>query len=129
MFNRKSMLFLCGVVAALLTAASAQVLGNPFTRINHLTFNKPFTLPGVVLAPGAYTFEEGPAGMTRDIVLVRARHSQTPLYQGFTRAVPRPRSLPGNRTVEFGESATGAPTPIAVWYPLGSEGGHEFLYR
>jgi len=130
MFNRKSMLTVCGVVAVgLLMAATTQATTNSFTRLNHLTFSKSVALPGTVMAAGAYTFEEGPGGVSRDIVLVRERVSQKPIYLGFTRAVERPRGMPVSNPVTFGEAPRGTPTPIAVWFPIGSSTGHEFLYR
>ena len=130
MFNRKSTMFLFAVVAAgALTAATTYATSTPFTRLNYLTFTQPVSLPGVSLGTGAYVFEEGPGGVSRDIVLVRNRASQQPLYLGFTRPVRRPAGMPMSVSVEFGEVAAGSPTPIMRWYPVGSETGHEFLYR
>jgi hypothetical protein len=131
MFNRKSMKFLFAVVAAgLLTAATTYATTTtPFTRINYLTFSRPVSLPGVSLGAGAYVFEEGPGGVSRDIVLVRNRETGQPMFLGFTREVRRPQGMPMNVSVEFGEVAAGTPTPIMRWYPVGSENGHEFLYR
>ena len=94
-----------------------------------MTFSKDVALPGIVLAAGSYTFEAGPGNTSRDIVLVRSRATQKPLYLGFTRPVNRPEGMPSDKTVAFGEAPAGQPTPIAVWYPVGSSTGHEFLYR
>ena len=131
MFNRKSMFTVCAVVAAgLLMAATTQATTvHPLTRLNYLTFSKAVALPGIVLAAGAYTFEEGPGGVGRDVVLVRERVSQKPIYMGFTRPVTRPEGKPVNKAVAFGEAPKGAPMPIAVWFPVGDTTGHEFLYR
>jgi hypothetical protein len=128
--NRKLTLALCAIVAAVLvTSASIQVSAGTFPHLNHLTFNKPVALPGVVLTPGAYTFEAGPNGSSREIVLVRARATGVAIYQGFTREVKRPLGMPANSTVAFGEAPEAVPMPIDVWFPLGSEIGHQFLYR
>jgi len=31
--------------------------------------------------------------------------------------------------VALGEAPIGEPSPIRAWYPIGSQSGHEFLYR
>jgi ABC-type Fe3+ transport system permease subunit len=127
MFNRRFVLTACVVaMAALVTAASTQAW-SPLTRVNHLTFSGPVALPGVVLAAGAYTFESGPAGTNPDIVRVTSRNGQRLLFTGFTMRIARPAG--SNRVVSMGEAAAGEPTPIAAWYPIGMDTGHEFLYR
>jgi hypothetical protein len=89
-----------------------------------------FTIDGEEIdAPaGTYVFELGPAGTHRDIVRVSGRQGQT-FYMGFTREVPRPRTMAKNQVMAFGERAAGAPAPITVWYPLNERSGHEFVYR
>ena len=130
MFNRKSLWTLCAVVAVgLLAVASTHVSAGAAPRINYLTFSQPVALPGVVLPAGTYAFEEAPGGAHRDVVLVTDRGGQTPFYLGFTMPVRRPESLPDDQPMEFGEAPAGSPIPIAVWYPVGSSTGHEFLYR
>ncbi len=114
-------------VALALMTVSTQAVLTP--TVNHLTFSKAVALPGVVLPAGAYTFEAGSDNATRDIVTVRARNGQEPLYQGFTREVRRSAGIPRNRMVSFGEAPTGQPTPIVAWYEIDSSTGHEFLYR
>ncbi len=130
MFNRKFVLTACiATVASVLMVASthAFVTGH----INHLTFSKAVALPGVVLPAGAYTFEAGPGGVSRKIVVVRTRDGQETLYLGFTltREVRQSAGMPKHRTVSFGEAPTGQPTPITVWYDKDSSTWHEFLYR
>ncbi len=128
MFNRKLVLTVgITTVALALMTVSTQARLNP--TVNHLTFSKAVALPGVVLPPGAYTFERGSETSTRDIVMVRARNGQEPLYQGFTQAVRRPAGIPSNQMVSFGEAPTGQPTPIVAWYETYSSTGHEFHYR
>ena len=102
---------------------------DPITHVNYLTFSKPVALPGVVLPAGRYTFEAGPGGRSRDIVMVMSRDGRGPLYLGFTREVRRPAGMPVNSTVSFGEAPADQPVPIAAWFPIGQESGHQFLYR
>ncbi len=128
MFNPKLVLTVgITTVALALMTVSTQAVLTP--TVNHLTFSKAVTLPGVVLPAGAYTFETGSDNATRDIVTVRARNGQEPLYQGFTREVRRSAGMPSHRTVSFGEAPTGQPTPIAAWYVKNSLTWHEFIYR
>ncbi len=130
MFNRKFVLTACAAaVASVLMVASTHALST--SHINHLTFSKAVALPGVVLPAGAYTFEAGPFGASRNIVVVRARNKQELLYLGFTltREARQSAGMPSHRTVSFGEAPTGQPTPIVVWYEKDSSTWHEFLYR
>ncbi len=130
MFNPKFVLTV-GITTVALALMTVSTHAFPWgtTKVNHLTFSKAVALPGVVLPPGAYTFERGSETSTRDIVMVRARNGGEPLYQGFTQAVRRSAGIPYDRMVSFGEAPTGQPTPIVAWYEIGSSTGHEFLYR
>jgi hypothetical protein len=131
MLHRKSV-FIAGAMAlaVLLSSASSQAWQwQPLTRPNHLTFSASVAVPGAVLAPGSYTFELSAAGTSQDIVRVSSRDGRRVYYTGFTRRVSRPRDLPAGTNVAFGEAAKGEATPIAVWYPIDSSNGHEFIYR
>ena len=128
MFNRKSMVIAAvAAVVALGSGASISTTGL-IPNTNRLTFNKPVGLPGVVLPAGNYVFELAPPGTHRDIVRVTTPKGRT-MYLGFTRVTPRPADLPKEQVVTFGETATGEPTPISVWYPIGMRDGHEFVYE
>ena len=128
MFNPKLVLTVgITTVALALMTVSTQAVLTP--TVNHLTFSKAVALPGVVLPAGAYTFEAGADITDRNIVRVRARNGQEPLYLGFTREVRRSAGIPSNQMVSFGEAPTGQPTPIVAWYEIDSSTGHEFLYR
>lgn len=133
MLNRKSVFTLCAAAAVLmgttLNGSSVSAGFSPLTHVNYLTFNRPVALPGVVLPAGAYTFEAGPGGRSRDIVLVSRRDGRGPVYLGFTREVRRPRNMSVDSTIAFGEAPAGQPTPIDTWFPIGQETGHQFLYR
>jgi hypothetical protein len=110
------------------STVSSQATIRPLSHINHLTFNQPVRLPGVLLPAGRYEFEAEPAGTHRDIVRVSDDKGR-PYYLGFTRDVPRPVGHPANRTIDFGEAVAGSPMPIAVWYPMDASTGHAFVYR
>ena len=134
MLNRKSVFTLCAVAALVMgTTLSGSSVGtegwDPLTHVNYLTFNKPVALPGVVLPAGKYTFEAGPGGRSRDIVMVSRRDGGSPVYLGFTREVARPAGTPVGSIISFGEAPSGAPTPIDAWFPIGQTTGHQFLYR
>lgn len=127
MLHRRLVRIACAVVvAALLGAASAQAWSS-LTRTNHLTFTGAVALPGVVLAPGSYTFESGPVDFDPNLVRVMSRDGRRLLYQGFTAPVSRPRNVTGP-VVMFGEAPAGQARPIAEWYPVGRSDGHKFVY-
>ena len=128
MFNRKFVLTACiATVASVLMVASTHARGA--IHISHVKFSKAVALPGVVLPAGAYTFEAGADITDRNIVRVRARNGQGPVYVGYTREVRRSAGIPSNQMVSFGEAPTGQPTPIVAWYETYLSIGHEFLYR
>ena len=130
MFNPKFVLTVgITTVALALMTVSTQAFPWGTTKVNHLTFSKAVALPGVVLPAGAYTFEAGADITDRNIVRVRARNGQGPVYQGYTREVRRSAGIPRNGMVSFGEAPTGQPTPIVAWYETYLSTGHEFLYR
>ena len=105
-------------------AFAAQAPVHPYRTFNNLTFAHAFTLPGVTMPAGTYVFESGPNEMNRNIVRVSSKNLQTVFYQGFTTSLGRPA---GQKSVAtFGEAARGA--PLLVWYPIGTDQGHEFQY-
>ena len=93
---------------------------------NNLTFSGPVALPSVVLPAGTYVFEQ-PSFNSPEIVRVLSEDRKHVYFMAFTREVVRPQGL-GDRPVTFGEAQLGAPPPIAVWYPIDSATGHEFIY-
>ena len=130
MFKHVALLTVVVAIAGVLAASSSQAANNlmTLTTTNNLTFSKPVSLPGVTLAAGTYVFESGPGGMSSTLVRVISPNRQRQFYLGFTIPVVRPR---GAKTdiLTFGEAANGAPAPILAWYPVGSNSGHEFMYR
>jgi len=120
--------FLTAVAIAVGLAAAAPTVhgwGNS-SRLTYLTFSAPVMLPGVTLAAGTYAFELADP-LAGDVVLVRNRARTNVFFLGFTRRVARPASIRSG--VTLGESATGEPKPIAVWYPPDMSDGLQFLYR
>ena len=97
------------------------------SRINYLTFSGTVALPGVLLPAGTYVFEVVEPGATGDVVRVSTREGRH-YFMAFTRYVPRPVRLRRSQAITFGEAPAGTPPPIAVWYPVDSARGHEFVY-
>jgi hypothetical protein len=130
MFRHIATLASIVAVAGVLGGSSSQAAGQwaPLTRTNKLTFSRAVSLPGVTLTAGTYVFEAGPAGTNPNIVRVISPNRQTQFYLGFTIPKVRPyNASPGVLT--FGEARAGGAAPILIWYPGGSNSGHEFMYR
>lgn len=113
----------CGLALAAVAAESSVTRGDRAT----LSFNRAVALPGVMLAPGRYTFEIVDAGQL-DIVRVRNAGSKVPEFTGFTHRVPRPDRLKGLSAVTLGEAPRNAAQPIQVWYPADGSDGRQFIY-
>jgi hypothetical protein len=129
MLNRRIALAALALALVTVVAAPSMHAGATLTNVNRLTFNSPVALPGVVLLPGSYAFEAGAVGMNPNIVRVTSSDYQKLYFVGFTQRVARPANMKSNEVVSLGEASVGAPTPIRAWYPIGSQSGHEFLYR
>jgi len=126
MFTRRVVLILCAAAVVAAFAGTTSQASPPLSVTNNLTFGSTVALPGVTLPAGTYVFERDIMDNTR-IVRVKSANYQKLLFVGFTIAVKRP---PGLRApVSFGEAVAGEPIPIVAWYPVGSDQGHQFLYR
>ena len=126
MLNRNTIrISILGVLAAIVLSTVSQASA-PLTETNNLTFRSPVALPGVTLPAGTYVFERDSVDNSR-IVRVKSPNYQKLLFVGLTMPVTRPRGL--KSPVSFGEAAAGEPIPIIAWYPVGSDRGHQFLYR
>ena len=126
MLNRNMFrIFILAVVAAAVVSTTSQA-SPPLAGTNNLTFGSPVALPGVTLPAGTYVFERD-INNNSSIVRVKSTNYQKLLFVGFTMPVTRPRGL--KNPVSFGEAAAGEPMPIIAWYPVGSNRGHQFLYR
>jgi hypothetical protein len=129
MFRDAALLASLVAVAAIVTASAPQAFNMaPLTMANNLTFSRAVMLPGITLAAGTYVFESGPGGTNPNIVRVMSQNRQKLFYLGFTSPVVRPRGHEPS-VLTFGETGNGAAAPILAWYPVGSNQGHEFLYR
>jgi len=115
----------------LLGAAAAQAdhAGSLSSHRTLLTFSGPVALPGVSLSAGTYTFELADRNGSPDLVVVRNREQSHVCYLGLTQHIERPRDLPADRLVLFGEARRGMPAPISAWFPIGESRGYQFLYR
>jgi hypothetical protein len=130
MFRNAALFTSVVVTAAILAASSSHAASHlrTLTMTNNLTFSKPVALPGVTLAAGTYVFEAGPGGTNPHIVRVVSLNRQKLIYLGFTIPVIRPAAASPS-VMTFGEAKDGEPAPILAWYPVGSNSGHEFVYR
>jgi hypothetical protein len=129
MFNRRIALAALAFALVTVFVAPSMHAGASLTNVNRVTFNSPVALPGVILLPGSYAFEAGAVGMNPNIVRVTSPDYQKLYFVGFTQLVRRPANVARNQVVALGEASIGEPTPIRAWYPIGSQSGHEFLYR
>jgi hypothetical protein len=125
MLNRSALRvsFLAAAVAALVSTTS---LAEPLGTSNKLTFARTVALPGVVLPPGTYVFERD-RNANNHIVRVMTTNYQRMLYVGFTTPVTRPAGF--RSAISFAEARSVEPIRIVAWYPIGSNQGHQFLYR
>ena len=120
-----SMCVAAALAVALATAGQATTLAN---HPNIITISQPAALPGLVLPPGVYVFEIANPDTDGNVVRVLRRSTHQPLYSGFTRRVDRPRAMPGDIALIFGEAPTGSAASVRAWFPLGLHDGHEFIY-
>ena len=125
MFNTKRILVVALAVVALSGAASQAAT---FSWSNCLNFRTAFALPGVELPAGVYTFEVVNPGTDADVVRVSSKDGRQVYFMGFTGRVPRPAGMPSDRLVVFGEAPRGDAQPVAIWFPIHSSTGHQFLY-
>lgn len=124
----KSMRIACGtLVLGLVVVASSHVCA--FGHENRITFSRAVSLPGVVLPAGAYSFDVMDTGAMLDVIVVRNAARTKLFYLGLTNPTERPKNLPRNAGITFGEAPANEPPPITQWYEQGSSTGHEFLYR
>ena len=124
MTNWKSVRIGCAAGAlAFMLAGSAIALGS---HENRLTFNRPVSLPGVVLPAGSYSFDTH--WDNSDVVIVRNKERSKVFYMGFTGTVQRPASMSKTAAITIGEASASEAPPITAWYEIGGTIGHEFRY-
>ena len=122
--TNKSVRIGCAAAAlALMLARSAIALGS---HENRLTFNRPVSLPGVVLPAGSYSFDthwDNP-----NVVIVRNKERSKVFYMGFTTQAVRPKGMSPKTPVTLGEVKANETSPITAWYEIGQAVGHKFRY-
>jgi hypothetical protein len=122
--TNKSVRIACAAAAlALILAGSAIALGS---HENRLTFNRPVSLPGVVLPAGSYSFDthwDNP-----NVVIVRNKERSKVFYMGFATQALRPEGMSPKTAVTLGEVKANEVPPITAWYEIGRAVGHEFRY-
>jgi len=125
--NRKFFLA-AGIVALVATVMTVPSDARSVTITNRLSFSRAVALPGVVLAPGSYTFESAPAGTRPDLVRVISNRDDRIMFLGFTRVSHRPYNVSAKQVIQMREVPAGQPAPIEAWYPAGTSTSHEFLW-
>lgn len=128
MFNRKSVLMVCGAILGLAVAVSASAWVTP-NKTDLLTFSGPVGLPGVTLPAGTYVFELAATPTASNVVRVMNRERTMVYFGAFTARIDRLEPVPDHRRVSFGEAPKGVAQPITAWYPGGESMGHRFIYR
>ena len=124
--TRRGILAVLGLALVGLVAAAPGDAGVDSHRTTELTFNRPFSLPGVTLGAGTYIFERASENAI-EVVRVSSRDRRSVYYMGFTQLVEKPRGVAS--PVTFGEAPAGSASPVRAWYPTGTNTGHRFLYR
>jgi hypothetical protein len=129
MFNRRFVVAALALLLVGICVTPSTQAGSALSNVNQVAFSAPVALPGVILLPGKYVFEAGALGMSPNIVRVTSPDYQKLYFVGLTQRVARPANMASNQVVALGEARIGEPSPIRAWYPIGTQMGHEFLYR
>lgn len=114
------------LVGVLIVAAS--VSATSIEHTSYVTFSAPIALPGVSLPAGTYIFEVPLDSQSLDVVRVTSRDRRHVYFTGFTQTVERPAARAVGVGIVLGEAASGAPTPVKMWFPGGHRRGHRFIY-
>jgi hypothetical protein len=126
--RRKSLLTFAGALLATLILWSGEPANASASKRTVITISHAMALPNATLQPGTYTFEVLNGDSSADVVVVRGSRPGDVRFLGLTRRIERPRSLPANQVLSFGEQRRGEPIPITAWYPTGFQLGHQFIY-
>jgi hypothetical protein len=95
---------------------------------NYVTVSAPIARPGVSVPAGTYIFEVPLDRASLDVVRVMSRDGRRVYLTAFTQTVNRPAGQAGRSALVFGEAASGTPTPVKIWFPVGERIGHAFIY-
>jgi len=123
---RKLGLLFCMAILAVTFSSPAKA--DEFDKLTVFTFSAPVELPGgVVLSPGSYVFKLLDDAGDRNVVEILDQE-QTQVYATIL-TVPAERPRPADKsTVEFYQSAAGAPNALKTWFYPGDSYGQEFVY-
>ena len=125
--NRRLFLAIVGVLLVVGLTGPLNGFDNP-NRMTYLTFNTPVALPGVTLPAGTYVFERAAPDSTLNLIRVSSRDRKKVYLTRSTITVERPRNWSGDRQIVFAERKAGEVPRIAVWYPIDTSIGHQFVY-
>src|SRR5918993_4134834 len=104
--RRKALLGVAGAVLVALGVSVGTDVRASASKRTVITISRAMALPGVTLQPGSYTFEVLNPSSTADVVAVRGNGNRKNVqFVRLTRRVDRPRSLPANQPLSFGEAA------------------------
>ena len=87
-----------------------------------VTFSGPVDLPGRVLLPGTYVFEEVDPRMTRVFT------ADGKIVGNFLTVPEERQEGTGNEMITLRESPKGSPERVSAWFYPGDSVGSEFLY-
>lgn len=112
---------------ALAFCLSATAGAETSDHLTRFTFNQPFSIPGVTLPAGTYTFKlADPTGGRRIVQVLDERGMES---FALLQALPAYRA---NDTQELAlslmDTVPGVPAAIKTWWPLGERTGFEFIY-
>jgi hypothetical protein len=112
--------------AAVLFATGPRLAGDSWDKKTDIKTTRPIEVPGVVLAPGEYTFKLLNT-TDRHIVEITSMDGKQVYAIVFTAAARRlvPTAKP---TMTFFETAAGRPDAVHKWFWPGDLDGQEFLY-
>jgi hypothetical protein len=125
MNHSRSLLFLLGVTLAV-TLLSASVLAQDPYKTVKVTIDKPVEVPGAVLPPGTYLFQELPNTQGNVVQIWNADHTKlitTAMTISNYRLQPADKPL-----VMFDQNGSNAPLAVKAYFYPGDNYGREFVY-
>jgi hypothetical protein len=127
----KLTLFAGGLVFALTLGmlASRGAQASPTEHTLYVTFGQPVMIPGTMLMPGAYIFEEAQPDEASNLVRVLSRDRKHVFLTQYAARVARPRSISADQTIVLGEAQPNEPEQIVSWFEPGNDLGYAFNYH
>jgi hypothetical protein len=120
-----------GLVFALILglAASRTVTASPAEHTMFVTFGQSVMIPGTMLRPGTYIFEEADPDHASNLVRVLSRDRSRVFLTQFAARVERPAGINKDQTVILGEPQPNEPEELVSWFVPGVDLGYAFSYR